>query len=114
MAVRVLATGQFRFIEPFDLLFAVLFVVLTVQAFRRLPLIYPLYMTVTLAGTLTKVSEVQPLLAVSRYVLVLFPGFLILARWGWQRAWVNRLIVYGSATLLIFFTGQFVLWGWVG
>ena len=114
MAVRVLASGQFRFIEPFDLLFALLFVALTVQAFRTQPLIYPLYMAVTFAGTLTKVSAVQPLLAVSRYVLVLFPGFVSLARWGWQRAWIHRLIVYGSAALLIFFTGQFAIWGWVG
>jgi hypothetical protein len=114
MAVRVLASGRFRVIEPFDLLFALLFIVLTVEAFRRLPLIYPIYMAVTLVGTLTKVSEIQPLLAVSRYVLVLFPGFVILARWGWQKAWVHRLVVYLSFALLIFFVGQFALWGWIG
>jgi hypothetical protein len=114
MAVRVLASGRFRAIEPFDLFFALLFVALTVEAFRSLPLIYPIYMAVTLAGTLTKVSEVQPLLAVSRYVLVLFPGVVILARWGWQKAWVHRLILYLSAAMLTFFVGQFAIWGWIG
>jgi hypothetical protein len=114
MAVQVLASGSFRVIEPFDLLFALLFIVLTVEAFRSLPLIYPIYMAVILGGTLTKVSEVQPLLALSRYVLVLFPGFIILAGWGWQKVWVHRLVVYSSFALLIFFVGQFAIWGWVG
>jgi hypothetical protein len=113
-AVRVLASGQFRFVEPFDLLLALLFIALTIAAFRKLPLIYPLYMAAMLAGTLTKVSDIQPLLAVSRYVLVLFPGFVVLARWGWQRVWVHRLVIYGFSALLIFFTGQFAIWGWVG
>ena len=113
-AVRVLASGRFRVVEPFDLAFAVLFIVLTVEAFRTLPAVYPIYMTATMLGTLTKVSEVQPLLSMSRYVLVLFPGFVILARWGWQKAWVHRVVVYLSAALMVFFVGQFAIWGWVG
>ena len=113
-AVRVLASGRFRVVEPFDLFFVALFLFLTVYAFRKLPAMYALYMAVTLAGTLTKVSAVQPLLSGSRYVLVLFPGFVVLAKWGWQNAWVHRLIVYLSAALLIFFAGQFAIWGWVG
>lgn len=114
MAVRVLASGHFRVIEPFDLAFALLFVALTAEAFRTLPLIYPIYMAVMVTGALTKVSPIQPLLAVSRYVLVLFPGFFVLARWGWQRPWRHRLIVYLSVALLTFFVGQFAIWGWVG
>jgi hypothetical protein len=63
---------------------------------------------------LTKVGEVQPLLSLSRYVLVLFPGFVLLARAGQRSAWWNRAIVYPSVALSIFYVGQFVLWGWVG
>jgi hypothetical protein len=114
MAVRALASGSFRFIEPFDLAFALLFIGLTAVAFFRLPSIYALYMAVMLVGSLTKVSAVQPLLSLSRYVLVLFPGFVLLAQLGQRNAWWNRLIVYLSVAGAIFFVGQFAIWGWVG
>jgi len=114
MAVRVLASGRFRLIEPFDLALTLLFIVLTAEALRTLPLMYGLYMLAMLAGALTKVSAVQPLLAMSRYVLVLYPGFIVLAKWGWQRAWVHRLAIYLGFALSIFYVGQFAIWGWVG
>jgi hypothetical protein len=113
-AIQVLASGRFQPIEPFDLAFAVLFAILTVQAFRALPGIYGLYMAAMLVGTLSKVSDVQPLLSVSRYVLVLFPGHVLLAMWGARRAWVHRLVLYTSFALWLFYAGQFAIWGWVG
>ena len=114
MAVRVLVSGSLRIIEPFDLFFALLFVGLTIVAFHKLPMLYALYMAVMLAGTLTKVAGVQPLLSLSRYVLVLFPGFVLLARLGQRGLWWNRLIVYSALALSLFFSGQFTIWGWVG
>jgi len=113
-AVRVLAGGQFRVIEPFDLTFAVLFIALTVAAWRTLPRIYGSYMAAMLGGSLTKVSEVQPLLSLSRYVLVLFPGFVVLTQWSRDRPWAQRAGVYTSRALALFFVGQFAIWGWVG
>jgi hypothetical protein len=113
-AVRVLASGTFRFIEPFDLFFALLFSALTLLAFWRLPFAYALYSAVMLAGVLLKTADIQPLLAVSRYLLTLFPAFMLLAEFGERSAWWNRAILYPSTALLVFFTGQFVIWGWVG
>jgi hypothetical protein len=113
-AMRVLASGHFRAIEPLDLFFSLLFVVLTGAAFVSLPLSYAIYMAVMLVGTLTKMGPVQPLLSLSRYVLVLFPGFVLLARAGERSQWWNRAIVYPSIALALFCVGQFVLWGWVG
>jgi hypothetical protein len=113
-AMRVLASGQFRWIEPLDLFFALLFIGLTIAAFWRLPPMYAVYMAAMLVGALAKVGEVQPLLSLSRYVLALFPGFVLLARVGERSAWWNRAIVYPSVALSIFGVGQFVLWGWVG
>jgi hypothetical protein len=110
----VLASNSFRFIEPFDLFFALLFIGLTVVAFHELPAIYAIYMAVMLTSALAKVADMQPLLSLSRYVLVLFPGFVLLARLGWRSEWWHRVIVYLSVALLVFFTGQFALWGWVG
>jgi hypothetical protein len=113
-AIRILASGHFRAIEPLDLFFTLVFVALTGAAFVSLPLTYGVYMAVMLLGTLTKVSEIQPLLSLSRYVLVLFPGFVLLARAGERSQWWNRAIVYPSVALALFYVGQFVLWGWVG
>ena len=66
-----------------------------------------------LALILTKVSDFEALLSASRYVLALFPGFIVLGRLGASRAWVHRLIVYPSIVGLLYLTGQFVIWGWV-
>jgi hypothetical protein len=114
VAVRVLASGSFRVIEPFDFAFTLLFIGLTIVALIKLPAIYGLYMAVTLAGILTKVADVQPLLAVTRYALTLFPAFILLAKWGRRSVWWNRVIVYVSVALLLFLTSQFAIWGWVG
>ena len=113
-AVRVLASGQFRPIEPLDLFLALLFVGLTAAACYRLPATYAVYMVVMLLGALVKVGQVQPLLSLSRYVLALFPGFVLLARLGERSAGWNRAIVYPSMALSMFCAGQFALWGWVG
>ncbi|MBN1640045.1 MAG: hypothetical protein JXA09_02325, partial [Anaerolineae bacterium] len=113
-AAQVLASGRFRLIEPFDLAFALLFLALTVLSFRKLPVMYGLYMASMLFGALSKVSEVQPLLSVSRYVLVLFPGHVLLAMWGERHAWAHRLVLYLSFALWLFYAGQFAIWGWVG
>jgi hypothetical protein len=113
-AVRVLASGTFRLIEPFDLALTLLMTALTVLAFWRLPSTYAVYCAVMLTGALLKTADVQPLLSASRYLLMLFPAFVLLARLGARSPWWNRAIVYPSLALLVFFCGQFVIWGWVG
>jgi hypothetical protein len=60
------------------------------------------------------VSEFEALLSVSRYILALFPAFIVLGRIGSSKPWLHRLILYPSIAGLLFLTGQFVLWGWVG
>jgi hypothetical protein len=49
----------------------------------------------------------------ARYVLEIFPVFLLLAVWG-SKAWINRLILYLSVLGLLFLSAQFAIWGWVG
>lgn len=113
-ALRVLSSGEFRWIEPLDLSLTLLFIGLTAAAFGRLPITYAVYMAAMLVGALAKVGEVQPLLSLSRYVLALVPGFVLLARIGERSASWNRAIAYLSVALQVFLVGQFVLWGWVG
>jgi hypothetical protein len=48
-----------------------------------------------------------------RYVLALFPAFLILARYG-ESPIIQRIIVYTSLLGALFLSAQYAIWGWVG
>ena len=53
------------------------------------------------------------LMSQRRYVWVLFPAFILLARWG-GRPWVDRAITALSLLGLGLFTAMFANWYWVG
>ena len=96
----------------FDFFCAVLLIIGTVFAFRRLNATYGLYSAMLLLFMLLPVSELKPLYSFSRYVLAFFPLFMLLALAG-KNGWVHRLILYPSFILYLYFSGQFFLWGWV-
>ena len=111
-AVKTIFSGEPLMMDYFDLGFTLLFILLTVLIVRRLPAIYGLYSVLMLMAILIKVSEIQPLLSVPRYVLAIFPAFIVLGQAG-KNQWANRLILYLSWLGLLYFCGQFVIWGWV-
>ena len=53
------------------------------------------------------------LMSQRRYMWVLFPGFILLARWG-ERKWVDRTITVIFILGLGLFTALFANWYWVG
>ncbi|HEX9617375.1 MAG TPA: mannosyltransferase family protein [Anaerolineales bacterium] len=53
------------------------------------------------------------LMSQRRYMWVLFPAFILLARWG-ERPWVDRLVISLSLLGLGLFTAMFANWYWVG
>lgn len=53
------------------------------------------------------------LMSQRRYVWVLFPAFILLARWG-ERPWLDRLITVSFLLGLGLFTALFANWYWVG
>jgi hypothetical protein len=95
-----------------DLAVLALLLVTTVAAWRRLPPSYGLYAAAMLLFMLLPTSEVKPLYSFSRYALAFFPTFMMLGIAG-KNPWRHRLILYLSLILLLFFSGQFFLWGWV-
>jgi hypothetical protein len=105
--------GELVLADYFDLAFCLLFIGLTIQAFRRLPRVYGIYGGATLFLLLAKTADIQPLLSFSRYVLSLFPAFIVLGQLGANR-WVHRAILYPSWFGLLYLSGQFAIWGWVG
>jgi hypothetical protein len=96
----------------FDFFCAILLIVGTVVAFRRLNVTYGLYSAMLLLFMLLPVSELKPLYSFSRYVLAFFPLFMLMALAG-KNGWVHRLILYPSFILYLYFSGQYFLWGWV-
>jgi hypothetical protein len=97
----------------FDLLFTLIFIAMVVPVWRLLPRLYGVYYVSMLALYLIRMGTIHPLYAMTRYVLVLFPAFVLLGGWG-RNPWINRAVLYLSWPLLLFMSGVFALWGWIG
>jgi hypothetical protein len=112
-AARRIFSGQLVAENVIELGFSLVFIVLTIFIWKRLPRIYGVYAITLMVFFLTRIGSPQPLVSMARYVLEIFPAFLLLAIWG-RNAWVHRLILYLSWLGLLYFSAQFAIWGWVG
>jgi Mannosyltransferase (PIG-V) len=92
--------------------FLVFALVALVGALRRLPFAYGAYAGVALAMTLSYPLDAQPLMSLPRYLVVLFPLQMWLARWAGERGGVERAVGV-SAVLLGLFAAHFAHWGFV-
>ena len=90
----------------------VLFVALTVIAWRRFGAPYGLFAAVSLAIPLSVPSERWPLLSIPRFGLTIFPFFLALAVIG-RRPRAHTAILCVSSLLLGVAVVQWALWQWV-
>ncbi|MEJ2749910.1 MAG: mannosyltransferase family protein [Anaerolineae bacterium] len=103
--------GEFTLVIDFLVVFFLLGT--TIWTFRRLGATYGLYSALLLLFMLLPASEnYKPLYSFSRYALAFFPTFMLLGLAG-ERPWLNRLILYPSIILYLYFSGQFFIWGWV-
>jgi hypothetical protein len=94
------------------LAFLMLFVVLTVIAWRRFGAPYGLFAALSLAIPLSVPSDRWPLLSMPRFGLTIFPLFLALASLG-GRPRAHTAIVVVSSLLLGVSVVQWALWQWV-
>ena len=98
------------FYNSFDLACVGLFLYLTVVCFRRLRLSYGLYMASVLFVVLMQnFRPPYPIAAFPRYVLVLFPGFMVLGSMVRNKA-LHWAMIYLSTMLLSLFTAMFATW----
>ena len=91
----------------------VLFVALTVVAWRRFGTPYGLFAALSLAIPLSYPSSRWPLLSLPRFGLVIFPFFLALAALTAGRPRLHTAIAACSALLLGIAIVQWALWQWV-
>jgi Gpi18-like mannosyltransferase len=91
-----------------ELVFTIIFIALLVVAFRRLRPSYAWYF----AASLLVPMSTSSLMSMPRFVLVVFPAFMLLALWG-QRPVVNSAIVSLSLPMLGLFTVLYADWYWL-
>ena len=111
--MNLLAHRQLSIVDGFNLLITILFGCLSVVIWFKLPRELGLYSFLMLLAPLFGLNEGQPFVSMARYVLVIFPAFILLGQWG-RNPWMNRLILYSSFPLALYFSAQFWMWGWVG
>ncbi len=91
-----------------ELAFTIVFLVLMVVSFRLLRPSYSWYFAASLLVPMSTAS----LMSMPRFVLVIFPAFMLLALWG-RNPVINSLIVALSLPLLGLFTVLFACWYWL-
>jgi hypothetical protein len=87
------------------------FTVLAIAGLRLVPVSYSLYVLPQLALTLTQ-QTVSPLMSTARYLLVLFPCFVVLALAGrrprFHTAWLLLSVLFLGLMTALFLEGNFV------
>jgi hypothetical protein len=98
--------------DVLELAVTVLFLVLALIGLKVLPLYQTVWVLPALVIPLLQPSEVHALMSMPRFVLVLFPLFIVLAKLL-QPRWLRLPWLIVSIALLMLLTAQFALWYWV-
>jgi hypothetical protein len=95
-----------------NLFFMIPFLALSILAFWRLPLQYAAFGFLMMMLPLSFPSSVS-LMSMPRFVLVIFPLFILMALLVQGRGWLDKTITYTSLVFLGLFLSKFVVWTWV-
>jgi hypothetical protein len=114
-SLGMITAGRAGLIDILNLVVTIGFGIMLLAVWRdqSIPRAYTLYAVLMFLAPLFRMTTTQPLVSMLRYVVVLFPIFIVWGRWG-RNQWVNRAALYLSFPFSLYFTAQFILWGWVG
>ena len=98
--------------DVLELAVTILAIALALIGLRLLPFYYTAWVLPGLLIPLLQPSEVHALMSMPRFVLVLFPLFVLLGMLLRPR-WIRVPAIVLSVTLLVLLTTQFALWYWV-
>jgi hypothetical protein len=112
-AMQTLVSGKFQLADVFNFIITTVGVIVLIVGWRKMPRTFALYVATSVVVLTMRLVETQPLNSMTRYSLTLVPIFILLGLWG-KNVWIHRAIVYTSFALALFFSAQFVMWGWVG
>ena len=111
-SVSLLINHEESIVDVMNLIVTLGFIAMLYAVWKKLPVEYLLYSLFMLITPLFRMNSTQPLVSMTRYVLVIFPVFIVFGIWG-KNPWVNRVLLYVSALLQLYLSAQFFLWGWV-
>jgi Gpi18-like mannosyltransferase len=86
------------------------FYALLIQYTRHGAIPYAIYAWCAHLITACRIAADSTLLSMPRFVLVLFPAFMLMAMHGKRHPWFNRVYVYMGAIFWLIFCTMFVLW----
>jgi hypothetical protein len=98
--------------DTFELVITIMFLGLAIVGLFKLPLWQSAYVWPPLIVPLFQPSSVHPLFSMPRFVIVLFPLFVVLGMFIEGR-WTKTIAVLVSTAMLVLFTIQFSTWYWV-
>jgi Gpi18-like mannosyltransferase len=111
-SISLLRSPDGSIIDVMNLSVTLGFIIMMFAVWKKLPLEYSFYSLLMLLTPLFRMNSTQPLVSMTRYVLVIFPVFIVFGMWG-KNPWINRVILYISVLLQLYLSAQFFLWGWV-
>jgi len=111
--IKAIGQGIHPVNNSLDLAFALFGLAMTVWAFAALRPAYGLFMALNLLMVISRPIAEYPLLSLPRFVLPLFPMYILLGQAGQNSPKIHRAILYTSLVLLLFFSAQFAMGGWV-
>ena len=104
--------GGFYDSNGYNLIFFLLGLAVALLAFRRIRLSLAAYALLMMLFPIFAPVPRTPLISLPRYMLPVFPLFMVLAIWG-QNSRVNRFLSYPALIFLGIFTVRFATWYWV-
>jgi hypothetical protein len=111
VAVQNIFSGTSNYIDLLNWITTTIVMILVIAGWRKLPVEYNLYAGFSLLVILTRVVEGQPLIAMTRYALTLFPCFSTLGKI--ENPWARRIVIYTCFALNLFLSAEFFNWAYV-
>ncbi len=108
---HIVALGDM--VELLNLASLIGFGLLALWVARKLPVSYALYVIPYLALLYTHDEFFSPLMSMSRYMIVLFPCFIVLAMWLVRRPWLAAGVLVTSLLLQMTFFQYWIHFGFV-
>jgi hypothetical protein len=97
-----------------DLIFTILPLAIVVAGWKRLPLSYNIFaLAVAVFSLMYPWPAHDPLGSAPRYLLMMFPVYIMLALWS-KRPRVRQACIVVSLTFFVINTVLFITWNWVG
>ncbi len=111
-AIRIILSGHSYYIDMLNLIVAILFTILFLYGWKKIPFEYNLFSGFSLLIILSRIVENKAFNSMLRFSLTLFPLYFVLGLVS-EDARYRRIIIYTFIALNLYLSQEFFSWGWV-